>query len=467
MAVNKVQETLLYKVPPQNIEAEEALLGGILLDNTAITKVLEILGGDGDDFYRDAHRKIFRCMVSLFSRNEPIDLITLPEVLKNSNLLESVGGMSYLNALLDSTPTAANIIYYTRIVKEKAVLRRLINAATEIITRSYEGKEGVEDFLDDAERIIFQVSQDRIKQSFYPMKDLLKDTFKVIEKLFERKEHITGVPTGFVEFDRLTSGLQPSDLIIVAGRPSMGKTAFCLNIARYAAVEANVPVAIFSLEMSKEQLVQRLLSSEARVDSQKLRKGFLIESDWGRLTMAAGVLAEAPMYIDDTPAIHVLEIRAKARRLQAEKGLGLVIVDYLQLMKGRRDVDNREQEIADISRSLKALSKELNVPVVALSQLSRRAEQRERAKPQLADLRESGALEQDADVVVFLYREEYYKPCECPKELSCTCKKRGVADVMVAKQRNGPTDDIKLAFLSRYTLFANLDQVHTELGAKD
>lgn len=462
MAVNKAQEVPFHKLPPQNIEAEQSILGGILLENTAITKVLEVLGGDGDDFYRDAHRKIFRSMVSLFTKNEPIDLVTLPEVLKTSDHLESIGGMSYLTTLVESTPTAANITYYARIVKEKATLRRLINAATEIITRSFEGREGVDDFLDDAERIIFQVSQDRVKQPFFSMKDLLKDTFTVIEGLYHKKEHITGVPTGFVELDRLLSGLQPSDLIIVAGRPSMGKTALCLNIARYVAVETNLPVATFSLEMSKEQLVQRLLSSEARVDSSNLRKGFLHEADWGKLTRAAGVLAEAPIYVDDTPAVQVLEMRAKTRRLKAERGLGLVIVDYLQLMKGRHDADTREQEIADISRSLKAMAKELNVPVVALSQLSRRPELRgENRKPQLADLRESGALEQDADVVVFLYREEYYKPCECPRESSCTCGRRGVADIIVAKQRNGPTGDIKLVFLNRYTTFVNLDQTHT------
>lgn len=450
----------IHKLPPQSIEAEQSVLGGILLDNTAITRVLELI--TAEDFYREAHRKTFQGMVSLFNKNEPIDLITLTETLRRENLLEDVGGAAYLAALVDSVPTAANITYYAKIVKEKALLRRLIETATEIATKGYGEVTDVEDFIDEAERLIFEISEKKINPSFFTVREILKGTFKAIERLYDRKELVTGVPTGFVEFDRLTSGLQPSDLIIIAGRPSMGKTALCLNIAQYAAIEANCPVAIFSLEMSKEQLVQRMLCSEAKIDSHKLRSGFLSESDWPRLTSAAGILSEAPIYIDDTPALTVLEMRAKARRLKAEKGLGLIIVDYLQLMRGRSDADTREQEISEISRSLKALSKELNVPVVALSQLSRRPELRgENRKPQLSDLRESGAIEQDADVVVFVYREEVYRPCECPRNLSCTCGRRGVAELLIRKHRNGPTGDIKLAFISKYTSFANLDTVHS------
>lgn len=458
------QNTSLHKIPPQNIDAERSVLGGILLDDMAINKIIEILDGDGGDFYLDAHKKIFQTMLSLSEKGIPIDIVTLTDALRNSRNIDSVGGVSYLGILADIVPTAANITYYAKIVKEKSILRRLISAATEIVTRCFASGERIDDFLDDAERIIFQVSQDKIKPSFFKIEDLIKDTFRTIERLYDKKEHVTGVATGFMEFDKMTAGLQSSDLIIVAGRPSMGKTSFCLNIVQYVAVNSNIPVAVFSLEMSKEQLVQRMLSSEAKVDSSRIRKGFLEERDWGRLTRAAGTLSEAPIYIDDTPAMTVLEMRAKTRRLKMEKeGLGLVVVDYLQLMKGRGDVYSREQEISDISRSLKAMAKELNIPVVALSQLSRRPELRgENREPQLADLRESGAIEQDADVVVFLYRGEYYKPCECPSDLSCTCGRRGTADIIIAKQRNGPTGKIKLAFLNRYTTFANLEHTHID-----
>ncbi|MBI5682365.1 MAG: replicative DNA helicase [Deltaproteobacteria bacterium] len=461
---SRSHDTSLHKVQPQNIEAEQSILGGILLDDTAINKVVEILGGDGSDFYLDAHKKVFQTMVSLSDKGIPIDIVTLSDALRNAGSIEAVGGASYVAVLADAVPTAANIAYYAKIVREKSILRRLITAATEIVTRSFDGSEGIDDFLDDAERIIFQVSQDKIRQSFFKIEDLIKDTFRTIERLYDKKEHITGVASGFVEFDKMTAGFQPSDLIIVAGRPSMGKTSFCLNIAQYAAIESKVPVAIFSLEMSKEQLVQRMLSSEARVDSSRIRRGFLEDKHWGKLTRAAGTLSESPIYIDDTPAMTVLEMRAKTRRLKMEKdGLGLVIVDYLQLMRGRGGASNREQEISDISRSLKAMAKELNLPVVALSQLSRRPELRgENREPQLADLRESGAIEQDADVVVFLYREEYYKPCECPHDLSCTCGRRGTADIIIAKQRNGPTGKVKLAFQNKFTAFANLEHAHMD-----
>lgn len=461
MVVQAATDFALQRVPPQNVEAERSVLGGILIDNNSIARVLETLSVDGSDFYREAHRKLFRLMVGLFDSQTPIDIITVTDALKTSDALDAVGGLSYLGALAESTPTAANIGYYARIVKEKSVLRRLITASTEIINGCYEGGESLDDFLDDAEKLIFQIAHEKEKRSFYPLKEIIKDTFHAIEQLYEKKEHLTGIPSGFKDLDKLTAGLQRSDLIIIAGRPSMGKTAFCLNIAQNAAADHGKSVALFSLEMSKEQLVQRLLASKARVDLSRLRSGFLREEDWGKLTAAIGNLYEAPIYIDDTPALTVLEMKAKARRWKSELGLDLIVVDYLQLMRGRSRADNREQEISDISRSLKAMAKELDLPVIALSQLSRRTEQREGNRPQLSDLRESGAIEQDADVVMFIYRKAQYDPCDCPKDL-CTCGRRRDAEVIVAKQRNGPTDDIKLTFLSEYTTF--VDQVQVDIG---
>lgn len=434
----------LHKVPPQNTEAEQSVLGGILIENEALNRVLEIL--NCEDFYRDAHRKIFKSMIALSEKNEPSDLVTLTNELNYQNLLEEIGGASYLASLIDSVPTAANIEYYAKIVKEKAILRKLIQAATEIVTQSYEDRGDVDAFVDDAERLIFQISEHRVRPSFYPIKDIIKESFKTIERLYEKKELITGIPSGFKDLDRKTAGFQAADLIIVAGRPGMGKTAFCLNVAQYAAIEAKIPVAIFSLEMSKEQLALRMLCSEAEVDGQKLRSGFLGESDWPKLTLAAGNLSEAPLFIDDTPAITNLEIRAKARRLKAEYGLGLVIVDYLQLMKGRR-AERREQEISEISRSLKALAKELSIPVIAISQLSRKTEDRPNRRPQLADLRESGAIEQDADVIIFIYREEFYRQ-DTPN--------KGIAEIIIGKQRNGPTGKVDLAFIDKFTAFKPL-----------
>ncbi|MBW1839205.1 MAG: replicative DNA helicase, partial [Deltaproteobacteria bacterium] len=402
-----------HKVPPQNIEAEQWVLGGVLLESEAIAKVLETLVPD--DFYRESHRKICHCMIALFEKSEPIDLITLTDLLKNKNQLDEVGGGAYLSSLADNITTAANIEYYAKIVKEKSILRGLINTATEIVARGYEDGGDVADLLDQAEKNIFQISESQIKPSFYEIKNLLKESFKTIEKLYESKEIVTGVPSGFEEFDKLTSGFQPSDLVVIAGRPSMGKTAFSLNIAQYAAIEKKIPAALFSLEMSKEQLVLRMLCSEAKVDAHKLRGGFLGEADWPNLTRAAGILSEAPIFIDDTPALSVLEMRAKARRLMAEHELGLVIVDYLQLMRGRGlsgrgrpSSETREQEISEITRSLKALAKELNIPVIALSQLNRKVEERTDKRPHLADLRESGAIEQDADLIAFIYRDEIY-----------------------------------------------------------
>jgi replicative DNA helicase len=436
----------LHKVPPQNIEAEQSILGGILLDNHAINNVLEIL--EISDFYSEAHRKIFSAIIDLGEKSEPSDLITLSNQLRDKNQIDAIGGVAYLASLVDNVPSAANISYYSKIVKEKSILRKLIGASTAILDKSYSSTSDVENVLDDAEHAIFEISQNKIRPSFFPLKELIKDSFKTIEKLYERKELVTGVPTGYDDVDKLTSGLQNSELIIVAGRPSMGKTAFAINIAQNAAIEMGVPVAIFSLEMSKEQLALRMLSSEARVDSQRLRKGFLGETDWPKLTTAAGKLSDAPIFIDDSPAISVLEMKAKTRRLKAETGLGLVVLDYLQLMRGRDSSLPREQEISEISRSLKALAKELDVPVVALSQLNRQVESRTDKRPQMADLRESGAIEQDADVIMFIYRDEVYNKSEDNPE-------KGLAEIIIGKQRNGPTGKAKLTFLNDYTRFEN------------
>jgi replicative DNA helicase len=436
-----------HKLPPQNVEAEQSILGGILIENEALHKVMEIL--TVDDFYRDAHQMIFNAMLDLSERGEPADLITLMNELRKLNRLDSIGGASYLASLSDSVPTAANIEYYAKIVKEKAVLRKLIQTSTEIITKSYEDREDVEELLDEAEQSIFEISENRVKPSFYPIKKIVKDSFEIFQRLYEKKELVTGIPSGFKELDRMTAGFQPSDLIIVAGRPSMGKTAFCLNLAQYAAIENKIPIAIFSLEMSKEQLVIRMFCSEAHVEGNRLRTGFLNESDWPKLTIAAGNLSEAPIFIDDSPALSVLELRAKARRLKGEYGLGMLIIDYLQLMRGRAKVESRQQEISEISRSLKALAKELNIPVIAVSQLSRKTEERTGNRPQLSDLRESGAIEQDADLILFLYRDEVYNRSEDNPN-------KGKAEVIIGKQRNGPIGKVELAFWDKFTTFKDL-----------
>ena len=432
----------LRKVPPQNLEAESSVLGGILLENDAINLVLELLRPE--DFYRESHRKIFRAMIELSDRSEPVDIITLSECLKNRGELEAVGGSSYLASINDFVPTAANISYYARIVREKSILRHLINVATDVATRGYEPRGNVEELLDSAEKAIFDITEQRIKGSFVKIGDMMKDSIKMVEKLFERKTMITGVPTGFKDFDTKTAGFQPADLIIVAARPGMGKTAFSLNIASHAAF-AGYGVAIFSLEMAKEQLAMRLLCSEARVDNSKVRTGYLSDRDFPKLATAAGKLHDALIFIDDTPAISVLELRAKARRLarDREKKLSLIIVDYLQLMRGSGTAQNREQEISEISRSLKALAKELNVPVLAISQLNRRVEDRNDKTPQLSDLRESGAIEQDADVIAFIYREAAYNPKSDDN----------TATITIAKQRNGPIGDLNLTFLREFTRF--------------
>lgn len=440
-------DSTLHRIPPQNLEAEQSILGGILLDNQGLNAVLELLSAR--EFYSDAHRRIFEAILNLSDRSEPIDLITLSNILKDQKQLDKVGGAAYLAGLVDNVPSAANIAHYAKIVKEKAILRGLISTATEILAKTYEAGADVETVLDEAEHAIFEISENKIRPAFFPIKDIIKDSFRTIEDLYARKELVTGVPTGFDKVDDLTSGLQNADLIIIAGRPSMGKTAFALNIAQYVSTQRAIPVCLFSLEMAKEQIAMRMLASLAKVDSQRIRKGFLGETDWPKLTTAAGSLSEAPLFIDDTAAISVLEMKAKARRLKAEHGLGLVIIDYLQLMRSGNRKDSREQEISEISRSLKALAKELNVPVIALSQLNRQVEARTNRRPQMADLRESGAIEQDADVIAFIYRDEVYNKAEDNPE-------KGIAEVIIAKQRNGPIGMAKLAFLEKYTSFENL-----------
>lgn len=438
-------EDNLRKVPPQNLEAESSVLGGILLENEAINRVLEVL--TPEDFYRESHRRIFRAMIEICDRSEPVDLITLSDFLKAKGDLEVVGGSAYLASLASAIPTSANIHFYARIVREKAIRRYLISAATEIATRGYEDQENVDEFLDEAEKVIFDISEKRVRGSFVMIGEMIRDSIKMVERLYERKEMVTGVPSGFKDLDKLTAGFQPSDLIVIAGRPSMGKTALCLNIATHAAFGGH-GVAVFSLEMAKEQLVLRMLCSEARIDHSKVRSGYLADREFPALVMAAGRLAETPIYIDDTPAISVLELRAKARRLvrDRDKKIGLIIVDYLQLMRGSGRAPNREQEISEISRSMKALAKELNIPVIAVSQLNRRVEDRGDKRPMMADLRESGAIEQDADVIAFVYREVVYNE---------NVDDPNLAEIIVGKQRNGPTGTVRLAFFREFTRFEN------------
>jgi len=448
MAREAAENKLSPKLPPQNIMAEQAVLGGIMLDNMALNKVMDIL--DIADFYREANRKIYQVMIDLSLKGEAIDLVTVTERLRVREKLDQVGGVTYLAMLVDSIPTAANIISYARIIKEKSILRLMIDAATSIVGRCYNDIDDVDELVDEAEKIIFEVAEKRVNPAFSSIETIVKDSFKAIERLYESPDLIAGVPSGFTDLDKMTTGFQNSDLIIIAGRPSMGKTAFALNIAQHAAISAERPVAVFSLEMSKEQLVIRMLCSEAEVDAHKLRSGFLARTDWPKLTQGAGILSEAPIFIDDSPAMTVLEMRAKARRLKAEQNLGLIIVDYLQLMRGHRNMDSREREISEISRSLKALAKELNVPVIALSQLNRGVESRQDKRPQLSDLRESGAIEQDADVILFVYRDEVYDKDNTDN--------KGIAEIIVGKQRNGPVGVVRLRFLHQFTAFKNFDQ---------
>ncbi len=422
-----------------------AVLGSMLMDEDAISVATELI--DKDSFYKDTHRKIFEAIRDLYNANKAVDIITLTDELKRNLALDEIGGASFLTALVNSVPTAANINHYVSIVKEKYILRTLINSATKIVSICYESEGNVDEVVDSAEKFIFEVSDRKSQGGYLALKEIIKDSIENIDRLYQKKAHVTGIPSGYIDFDSKTSGLQESDLIVIAGRPSMGKSAFALGIAEYAGVVEKMPIAFFSLEMSKEQLVQRMLCSHARVDAHKVRTGYLSPSDWPRLTAAAGKLSEAPIFIDDSPAISVMELRAKARRLKAHQDIKLIILDYMQLMRGSGREENRQQEISDISRSLKSLARELNVPIVAISQLSRAVESRTDHRPQLSDLRESGAIEQDADVVVLILREEYYKPSP---------DNEGIAEVIIAKQRNGPVGSMKLSFIKEYTKFENL-----------
>jgi replicative DNA helicase len=449
------------RAAPYSAEAEQAVLGAMLLDADAALRAAETL--DDWMFYRDAHRRLFRIMISIARRQEAIDPITLKTEIERKGELEQVGGVDYLSYLLDVVPTAANFDYHARIVRDKALLRRLIEVGTQIVQEAYDGKRLAAEVLDAAERKIFEVAEHRTTEGFVRLKTLLWPTMERIESQHGAGQSLTGVPSGFKDLDERTAGFQASELIIVAARPSMGKTAFCLNIAQHAAIEKGTGVAIFSLEMSKEALVQRLLTSEARVDAHRLRTGSLRDTDYKLMASAAGILTSAPIWIDDSAALTPLELRSKARRLTAEQGIGMVIVDYLQLMREPEYSDNRVQEISAISRSLKALAKELKVPVIALSQLSRAPEQRggEGRRPQLSDLRDSGAIEQDADVVIFIYRPEMYAKPEERDEVE------GQAEVIIGKQRNGPTGTVKLFFHSQYTRFDNYSQRGEGKGADD
>lgn len=437
--VNQIQ-----KIPPQNLEAEMAVLGSMLFDEQAVARVIELV--KESFFYVDSHRKIFSAMLGLFDKNRPIDLVTVTEELRKEKLLEQSGGAAYLAQLTAQVATAANVEHYARIIREKAILRHLIDSATQIIQESFEGSADAVTLLDRAEQSIFEISQSKIEGRFVALKDIIKDSIETIDRLYQRKEHVTGLATGYHDFDIKTAGLQPADLIIVAGRPSMGKSALAAGICEYVGVDLNKPVAFFSLEMSKEQLVQRFLCSHARVDAQKVRTGYLSHTDWPKLTNAAGKLSEAPIFIDDTPGVSVLELRAKARRLKSQFDIQLIVVDYLQLMQGSSRAESRQQEISEISRSLKALARELGVPVIAVSQLSRAVESRTGNRPQLSDLRESGAIEQDADLVVFVFREEYYNQTEDNKNK---------AELIIAKQRNGPIGSIDMVFVKEWTRFEN------------
>jgi replicative DNA helicase len=437
---------------PHNLEAEKSVLGAILIHNDAFNHAAELI--DSRDFFRDAHRRIFDKMVSLSERNDAIDLVTLSEELRRSGELEEVGGPAYIASLADGVPRTANVEHYARIVKEKATLRSLIHSANRILADAYQAEEDADLILDGAEKAIFEIAEDRIREGFVPLRDLVQSSFATIEKLQQHKGLVTGVPTGFVDLDEMTSGLQPSDLVLVAARPSMGKTSFVLNIAQHIGTQTEMTVGFFSLEMSKEQLFMRMLTAEARIDAHRFRSGYLNEKDYGRLSHALGTLAEARVFIDDTASIGVLEMRAKARRLQAEHGLQLLIIDYIQLMQGRGRFESRQQELASISRSLKGLAKELKIPIIALSQLSRAPETRSDHRPQLSDLRESGALEQDADLVMFIFREEQYRT----EDGQANQEAEGVAEIIVGKQRNGPTGTVKLAFIKEHTRFENLAQ---------
>jgi replicative DNA helicase len=442
-------EQVNEKLPPQNVEAEQCVLGSLLLDKEAIVKVADIL--TPSDFYRETHGMIFEVILQLYEQRSSIDVITVCNRLEEKGQLEQIGGASYLTSLVNSVPSAVHVTHYANIVQRKATLRRLISAANTIASLGFEEEKDIEAVLDKAEQTLFSVSQKYLKQNFISIKEVLTDSFDRIDKLHKDKGTLRGIPTGFVELDRILAGLQAADLIVLAGRPAMGKTSLALNIAQHISSEEGIPVGIFSLEMSKEQLVDRLICSEAQIDSWKLRTGNLTDEDFPKIGHAMGVLSESPLFVDDSPNVNVMEIRTKARRLQAEQSLGLVVVDYLQLMQGRSSLSNisRVQEISEISRALKALSRELNIPVLAISQLSRAVEQRPDRIPQLADLRESGSIEQDADVVLFVYREDYYKR---------DTERKNIADVFIKKHRNGPTGQVELYFQPEQMKFSNLER---------
>jgi replicative DNA helicase len=447
-----LSDSTLERLPPQSLEAEQAVLGALLVSGDGMARIVDLL--EPEHFYRKAHQVIYAAMLDLFDSNEPIDIVTVSQYLKDEGKLDTVGGRNYITDLSLSVATTANLEYYGKVVQEKALLRNLIKAGTEIVGSCYEETDA-DVALDKAEHMIFSLAQRRSMQSLVHIKNIVETSFKKIEERYENRDALSGIPSGFYDLDAMTAGFQPSDLIIVAARPSMGKTAFVLNIAQHVAIEANQPVAIFSLEMSKEQLVQRMLCAEAKIDANRLRTGHMHTNDWTHLAMAMGRLGEAPIFIDDSAMVNALEIRAKCRRLKSEeRGLGLVVIDYIQLMSGRKATDNRVQEVSEISRSLKQLAREISVPVIALSQLSRAVEVRQNKRPMLSDLRESGSIEQDADIVMFIYRDEYYNP---------ESEQRGEAEIIIAKQRNGPVGTVDLLYQSSITKFLN--KVHNQYPA--
>ncbi|APH07190.1 replicative DNA helicase [Bacillus weihaiensis] len=448
-----MNEVLGDRIPPHNIEAEQAVLGAIFLQPASLTLASEVL--IPEDFYRAAHQKIYNAMLDLSDKGEPVDLVTVTTELADVNLLEEIGGVSYLSDLANSVPTAANIEYYSKIVEEKSILRRLIRTATTIAQDGYSREDEVEVVLNEAEKTIMEVAQRKNAGAFKNIKDVLVETYDNIELLHDNKGDVTGIPTGFTELDRMTAGFQRNDLIIVAARPSVGKTAFALNIAQNVATKTDENVAIFSLEMGADQLVMRMLCAEGNIDAQRLRTGSLTSDDWGKLTMAMGSLSNSGIYIDDTPGIRVSEIRSKCRRLKQEAGLGMILIDYLQLIQGSGRSDNRQQEVSEISRTLKELARELKVPVIALSQLSRGVEQRQDKRPMMSDIRESGSIEQDADIVAFLYRDDYYD-----KE----SENKNIIEIIIAKQRNGPVGTVSLAFVKEYNKFVNLERRFDDAG---
>lgn len=441
------------RIPPQDLIAEQSVIGSMLIDKNAIGKVVELLGSDS--FYREAHRYIFEIIIDLYDKGEPVDLITVTDALRKGGKLDGAGGSVYIADLLNAVPTSANVEHYAKIVEDKATLRRLIEAGTSIVSNAFEEVENVDSILDQAEKKVFDIALKRVREGFHRIDTVIKVVLDKIDSLYDKKESITGTPSGYADLDKYTAGFQNADFVIVAARPSVGKTAFALNIATNAAIRYKIPVCIFSLEMSKEQLAQRILCAEAEVDAQKLKTGSLSDVGWKKLTRALGRLSEAPIFIDDTPAMTSTEMRAKARRLKLERGLGLIVVDYMQLMRGRARVDNRVQEISEIARSLKTLARELNVPLIALSQLSRAIEQRTDRLPRLSDLRESGEIEQTADLVMFIHRDDYYNP---------QSERANVAEIIIAKQRNGPVGTVELVFRKEITKFLSKEARYEEVA---